>query len=269
MSLAPTVRDWRLASLDLSRCVSGWHVWALLGISDVRQRYKRSRFGQFWITLSMAVFVTGIGLVYGGLFHQKIDEYIPYLAVNMTVWGLISSVVNDSNTAFIEASGYLRQEALPKTSFVMRILVRNFVAFAHNLIIVPIVFAVFLVVPGWEALLAIPGLVLVLVAVFLIALMLGILSTRFRDLPQIVSNVVQLAFFITPVMWKIEQLGDRGPPVLALNPLAVLMRLVSEPLLGRVPPAWVYGLALLYVLLLAALSWPLFARFRARIVYWL
>lgn len=269
MSLRPSARDWRLAALDLVRCFQSWHVWLLLGLSDVRLRYKRSRFGQFWITFSMAIFVAGIGVVYGILFRMNVREYIPYLAVNMTVWGLISGSIADGTSTFIEAGTYIRQEALPKTAFVMRILVRNLVAFAHNLLIIPVVFLLFLFAPSPVALLAIPGLALIIVATFLSTLALGILCTRYRDLPQIVSNLMQLAFFVTPIMWHVEQLGDHARLLLLLNPFASFLRIVSEPMQGRVPSLATYGIVVGFLVLLFLIAWPLFAKFRARIVYWL
>jgi lipopolysaccharide transport system permease protein len=194
---------------------------------------------------------------------------VPYLAVNMTVWGLISGTITDGSSTFIEAGAYLRQEALPKTSFVMRVLVRNLVAFAHNLLIVPIVYLIFMVVPSPIALLAIPGLALILVATFMSTLCLGLLCTRFRDLPQIVANMLQLAFFVTPIMWHAEQLGRGGDIMLLVNPFAALLRIVSEPMQGRIPALSTYGSVLVYLTLLFVATWPLFARFRARIVYWL
>ena len=263
------VREWRLAALDLRRCFRGGHVWALLGVSDVRLRYKRSRFGQFWITLSMAFFVAGIGVVYGGLFHQNVRSYIPYLAVNMTIWTLIQQTVGDSCNAFIDAAPYLRQEALPKASFIMRVIVRNMVAFAHNLLIIPLVFILFLYQPSPVALLAIPGLMLDLVAVFLASIILALLCTRFRDMPQIVSNLLQLAFFVTPVMWHVEQLGANAFYVEVFNPFAAFLRVVSEPLLGHVPTPRTYGTVFAALGILAAIAWPTFARFRARVVDWL
>ena len=263
------LREWRLAGQDLDRCFRGWHVWALLGVSDIRLRYKRSRFGQFWITLSMAFFVAGIGLVYGGLFHQNVHDYIPYLAVNMTIWALMQTSISESCNAFIEAAPYLRQEALPKASFVMRVMVRNLVAFAHNLLIVPLVFIIFFYAPSPVALLAIPGLLLVLVAVFAASVSLAILCTRFRDMQQIVSNLLQLAFFVTPIMWHVEQLGRNAFYVEVFNPFAAFLRIVSEPLLGHVPALQTYLSVLIYLAILMAIAWPVYAKFRARIVYWL
>ena len=263
------VRDWRLAGQDLTRCFKGWHVWALLGVSDVRLRYKRSRFGQFWITLSMAFFVAGIGLVYGGLFHQNVHDYIPYLAVNMTIWTFIQTSITESCTAFIEAAPYLRQEALPKASFIMRVLVRNLVAFAHNIIIIPLVYLIFLYEPSPVALLAIPGLLLGLIGVGAAASCLAIFCTRFRDMPQIVGNLLQLAFFVTPVMWHVEQLGQNAFYVEVFNPFAAFLRIVAEPLLGHVPALQTYLSVIIYLGIMFMIAWPLFARFRARIVYWL
>ncbi len=263
------VREWRLAGSDLVRCFKGWHVWALLGVSDIRLRYKRSRFGQFWITLSMAFFVAGIGAVYGGLFHQNVHDYIPYLAVNMTIWTLMSTTITESCQAFIEAAPYLRQEALPKSTFIMRVMVRNIMAFGHNVIIIPLVFIVFLYPVGPVAFLALPGLLLVLAGVFMASISLALLCTRFRDMPQIVGNLLQLAFFVTPIMWHVEQLGPNAFYVEVLNPFAAFLRIVAEPLLGHVPAPQTYLTVMISLCVLTVIAWPVFAKFRARIVYWL
>lgn len=262
-------REWRLAWQDLARCFRNWHVWALLGVSDIRLRYKRSRFGQFWITLSMAFFVAGIGAVYGGLFHQDVHQYIPYLAVNMTIWTLIQTSISESCQAFIEAAPYLRQEALPKSTFIMRVMVRNLMAFGHNVIIIPLVFILFQYRPSFVALLAIPGLLLVLAGVFMASIILALLCTRFRDMPQIIGNLLQLAFFVTPIMWHIEQLGTKAFYVEVLNPFAAFLRVVSEPLLGHAPAPQTYFTVLVSLGVLTLVALPIFAKFRARIVYWL
>lgn len=249
--------------------MKAWQIWSLMGVSDIRQRYKRSRFGQFWITLSMAVFVAGIGLVFSMLFNQSVAEYVPYLAVNYIIWTFMSGVVSDSTSAFVQGAVFLRQENLPKSIFVMRVIVRNLIALAHNIIIVPPVFLFFGVKPTWAIFLMIPGFLLMLVAAYLVTLMCGILCTRFRDLPQIIANLLQLAFFMTPIMWRIDQLGGQGWWVTHLNPFAIFLRIVADPIRGRIPETLDYVSALIVIAGLLAITWPLFARFRARIVYWL
>lgn len=190
------------AWLDVKEGLQSWRLWWLLGIGDIRQRYRRSRLGQFWITLSVAIFVTVIGVVYAAIFRQPITQYLPYLATTFVVWGLISGIVNDSAMAFVQAEGYLRQQSLPKTSFVLRVLTRNVVAFGHNVVILPVVYLLFGILPSWTWLLALAGLAMILVAGSLGGLTCAILCARFRDLPQIIQNIMQVAFFVTPVTWQ-------------------------------------------------------------------
>ncbi|WP_439577388.1 ABC transporter permease [Elioraea sp.] len=268
-SLRPSRRDWRLAATDLVRGAQAWPTWVLLGASDIRQRYRRSRIGQFWITISLAVFVASIGSIYALLFRQPAGEYIPTLAVNFVVWSFISGTITDSTATFVQAAGYLRQDALPKTIFVLRALSRNVIILAHNVIVIPVVFLLFLVMPNAAVLLVIPGLVLLLAAGFAAVLIFSILSTRFRDLPQIIQSLLQIAFFLTPVMWRPEQLPDSARFIVDVNPFAAFLRIVAEPILGRVPDALAYANALAVTAILFALALPLFARFRARIVYWI
>ncbi len=151
----------------------------------------------------------------------------------------------------------------------MRVMVRNLVALGHNLIIVPLVFVVFLYAPSPVAFLAIPGLLLVLASVFMAAITLALLCTRFRDMPQIVGNLLQLAFFVIPIMWHVEQLGPNGVYVDTFNPFASFIGVVSEPLLGHVPAPQTYMSAFIALGVLILIAWPCFAKFRARIVYWL
>jgi lipopolysaccharide transport system permease protein len=259
----------RLALLDIRQGFEAWRVWWLLGIGDIRQRYRRSRIGQFWITLSVAIFILAIGTVYSAILQQPISQYLPYLATTYVTWTLISGIIIDSTTAFIQAENFLRQQALPKSTFILRILVRNFASYGHNLIVLPVVYLVFGVAPAWTWFAALGGLVLIAVAGFLAALICAMLCTRFRDLPQIVQNIIQVAFFISPITWQVEVLGEHSRAWVYLNPFAAFLRVVSEPLLGRLPDLLTYASVAGSIIALALIAWPLFVRCRQRIVYWL
>jgi ABC-type polysaccharide/polyol phosphate export permease len=264
-----TSRNWQFARTDFRKGVAAWPIWLALGLSDIRQRYRRSRLGQFWISLSTAIFIVGIGVLYSVLFKFPLHEYLPYLTVNFVVWSFMAGMINDSTVAFVEASAYLRQDALPKTVYIMRVLVRNLTAFAHNLVIVLPVFLVFGVKPNVNLLLALPGLALLLIAAFLTVLASSLLCTRFRDFPQAIQSMLQIAFFATPVMWSPTQMGDMGWYFSHLNPFAIFLSLVAEPIRGNVPDASIYLGACIVIGLLLVFAWPLFVRYRASVVYWL
>ena len=260
---------WTGFARDLAESFQRWQLWWLLGYNDVRQRYRRSRVGQLWITISMGIFIVAIGPVYALLFNTELKEFLPYLTVNIVVWGFISSMINDACTAFIQADGYIRQERLPKIGFLYRILVRNFLILGHNALLIPLVFMAFGKPVGSVALLAIPGLIIVTVNCLLMALFLATICARFRDFPQIVTNVVQVAFFLTPIFWQKKQILTDYHFVVDYNPFASLLSVVSSPILGKVPTMFEYGMCLVMTLVVGLVAVPFFARFRARIVYWL
>src|SRR6187402_1914554 len=83
-------------------------------------------------------------------------------------------------------------------------------------------------------LLVIPGLVLVSLNGLWVGLLLGMLCVRFRDIPQIIANVIQLLFFLTPILWKPDQL-TQGRAFVEANPFHHFVSLIREPLLGVAP----------------------------------
>ncbi len=260
---------WSSFAWDFTESFKRWQLWWLLGYNDVRQRYRRSRVGQLWITISMGIFVIAIGPVYAILFNTELKEFLPYLTVNIVVWGFISSMINDACTAFIQSDGYIRQERIPKIGFLYRILVRNFLILGHNALLIPLVFLAFGKSVEPVVFLAIPGLIIVTVNCLLMALFLATICSRFRDFPQIVSNVVQVAFFLTPIFWQRKQILADYHFVVDYNPFASLLSVVSSPILGKVPTMFEYGMCLVMALVVGLVAIPFFARYRARIVYWL
>ncbi len=262
-------RDLRLAWLDLATAAKRWRLTVHLAWLDVRQRYRRSVLGPIWLTVSVAFQIAAMGLVYGELFHQDVSHYLPRLAFGLTMWGLISSMVADGCMCFILAESFLKQEALPKSMFPARVVLRSLMVFAHNLVVLLVVIVIFLPLPGWIALLALPGLALIAINGMWVGLVVGLLCTRFRDLPPIVGSFMQVAFFLTPVIWVPETLHGKWWWLVSLNPFASFLSIVTDPLLSVPTPASNWLLALVVTLAGWTTAMLLFGRFRARITYWL
>jgi lipopolysaccharide transport system permease protein len=252
---------------DISGGMARWRLALALARLDIRNRYRGSVLGPFWLTVSTAVMMTTIGLLYSTLFNLPLADYLPYLAVSLLVWNMLNQIVTDAGNSLIVSEGVIRQVPLPYIVHVMRFVLRNAIVAAHSLPLIPAVFLVFGVVPGWEALLAIPGLALLFLNAFAGGLFLGMVCARFRDIQQIVASLMQLAFFLTPVIWKPELLGERQA-LLPLNPFFVLIETVRGPLLAGGASWLVWLAALAYTAAACALAFAFFVRFRARIAFW-
>jgi ABC-type polysaccharide/polyol phosphate export permease len=269
ISTSPEQKALGRAVDDLLDGARRWRIWSVLAMFDIRARYRRSKLGQFWITISMAVMICALGIVYSAIFRVPLDSYLPLVAVSFIVWGLIASLINDGSTVFIDSETYLRSSPLPKSMFIFRMLARVALMFAHNLILVPIVLLIFLITPTWASLLFVPAFLLTILNGLWVSLVLGTLCARFRDLPPIVASVVQIAFFVSPVMWGRPQLGPENHVLVDWNPIAVFLELMREPLLGRAPDLrwWAAGIGITVLGFMIAL--PFFARFRSRIAYYI
>lgn len=259
----------RNAATDLAQALKTWRIWVLLGTNDIRQRYRRSKLGQFWITGSVAVLVAGLGIVYSAIFHQPIDEYLPYVAAGFVVWYLITALINDGCNAFLESERYAKQLTVPLSVYPLRTWFRCLFIFAHNVIIIPFIWLIFFVPIGWSSLLAIPGLFLIALNGLWMILLLGTLCARFRDLPQLVSSCIQVIFFVTPVMFRPDQLPSTGRAAMGLNPFAALLAMARDPLIGRVPSALEYKLVIGMLLFGWAMALLVYGKYRTRITYWL
>ncbi|HKR40899.1 MAG TPA: ABC transporter permease [Paraburkholderia sp.] len=257
----------KLALVDLKCSITSWRLWTLLGWLEVRQRYARSRVGPFWLTISMGVMIGSIGVVWGTLFGQKMSDYLPFLATSLVMWNAFAQMIQEGSVAYINSGTYIRQASTPKLIYQLQVIWRNLVVLAHNFVIVAALLAIF-GVKNWEALpLFIPGLALYLLNAMWIGMLAGLLSARFRDLPQIIAALVQVAFYVTPIIYRPTSL-NRFSFIVEWNPLAYLIEIVRAPLIGQVPSmlTWVVTAGM------ALVGWPIAlavtGRYLKRIPYW-
>ncbi len=259
----------RMALRDLRAAIGQWRLCTVLAWLDIKLRYRGSVLGPFWLTLSTAAMVGAMGFLYAALFHMDLHDYLPYLALSLVLWGFVGAVIGDACQTFTASEGMIRAMRLPFTLYGGRIVLRNVLVLAHNLVVIVVVFAIFRIAPRPTALLALPGFAFWLIDGLALCLLLGAVCARFRDIPPIVDSVLQMIFFVTPVIWKPEAVGPTRQWLLPYNPFFSLLEVVRAPLLGAVPSAAVYISAIGSSLLLWALAWLLFARVRGRIAFWL
>jgi ABC-type polysaccharide/polyol phosphate export permease len=252
---------------DLSEAARRGSLWGRLAWQDVLLRYRRSALGPFWLTLSMGLMVGALGIIYGDLFKVDMNDYLPYLTVSLLIWNLIQSCISDGCQTFIEAEWIIRQINLPLSMFPFRVVCRNIIIFAHNLVIYLAILLIFPIHVGWVTLAAIPGLLLLLVNALWCSTLLGMLSARFRDLPQIVASILQIAFFATPVIWRVNLINNKL--LVDLNPFYHFIELVRAPLLGQ-SATLVSWLVVAGITIVGCVSTFLFYRsHRTRIAFWI
>lgn len=292
----PASRSFQRAFEDLKAGTATRELWSHLGWQDIKQRYRRSVLGPLWITISMGVTAIGLGLLYSQLFGAAIPTFLPYITVGFIVWHFIIGCLQEGTGSFIENNDLIKHLPAPLTVYALRTVWRLTIMFGHNLIVYFIIVAIFfgaLSQPGytimeeggvgqpglgWSAVLAIPAFVLVAINGVWVVLCFGISSTRFRDIPQVVTALSSLLFFMTPIVWSTDILhvrfqhepGEAGwrHLIYELNPVYHFVEIIRSPMIGNEQNwhSWAvvggitvvgWGLAILIM-----------RNYRARVAYW-
>lgn len=255
-------------SNDIWVAMRNMHVWATLGWHDIRQRYRRSVLGPFWFTLSTFIMIGVLGLLYSELFKLDLVTYLPYLGVGLVLWQYLSTTIIEGANGLIGASFLIKQIRMPASIHLCRIVWRNFCILLHSLPVLLILTLALGNRPGLSFLLVIPGLFLLVLTGLWMSIVLSILCLRFRDILPIVTNILQVAFFFTPIMWSPDLLKERAW-IAHYNPLYHLIEIVRAPMNGQPidPVSWLWAIGMVVVGF--ALAQVLMKAKRHKLSYWL
>lgn len=264
-----TGHEFSLAFADLRASIQKLDLSWSLAWHDVVSRYRGSILGPLWITLSMAFMVLGIGFLYSELQHISLIETLPFVALGIVFWGTISLVIIEGCDTFVVASSMLSQTSLPIFTFIWRTVLRNLVVLGHHAVIIV---AVLIYFGFWRTMnlpLAVVGLFLTLLNVSWISLAAAITSARFRDIPQIVTSIMQFSMFMTPVFWRPDSRSAIMGAVLNFNPFFHMLDSIRGPLLGGHPQPISYLILTVMAVVGWALTFCIFALTRRQIVHYL
>ncbi|WP_249676167.1 ABC transporter permease [Acidocella sp. C78] len=267
-------RGWgQRTSLALADLAEGARLWQLvwtLAFYDIKLRYRGSALGPFWLTISTGVQVGAMAFLYGVLFHTDIHTYLPYLAISLVLWTYLNTLISEGSTCFTQTDTLIKGTRMPFSVHAARNVVRNTIVLGHNLIVIVVVFLIMGVHQSLYSLLAIPALALWMIDALAISLLMGALCARFRDLPQIILSVMQIAFFITPVIWYAKVLDSHpiGRLLVDLNPFYPILEILRAPLLGTPVSTRLVLAAIGVSALLVGVAAIGFARMRGRVAYW-
>jgi ABC-type polysaccharide/polyol phosphate export permease len=254
---------------DLREGLGKWRLYHLIGSGDLRRRYARSRIGRLWVTLSTGLSIFIMAFIWSTLFKMTLSEMLPFMAVSLILWQFFSGIMSDSVRIFTSSSHLLLNQRMVCSTLVLASIYRNIITFLYNLIIIPIVFVAYSVPIGLELLLIFPGLMLVTITSVWVSYVLGALCARFRDLPNIINSVMQLAFYITPVLWKPDFIGEDRKWVMQYNPFTYFLNIMRSPIMREPFSMFDWSIAALITFTGLLFSLIFIGKYRRQILYWI
>lgn len=243
-------------------------LWWRLGLDQTASRFQRSVLGPFWMACNLLVIAFALAFVVSMLMGVDMSKSYPQVVAGLLAWSLVGTTIAEAQAIFLYNAGLMQSQRLPLTFYVFLHAQKAATNFLFQLIAFWAVMLVMqkFVTPHWTL---IPAVALMLLVVCFQGFIIAIPSTRFRDVAYMMSYVVQLLFYVTPVFWTVDHMSAKSRQWIELNPLTHQVDLLRAPLLGHAPAAsdWIWVLGTTGALALIALT--LLAVFRKRVVFWL
>jgi ABC-type polysaccharide/polyol phosphate export permease len=209
-------------------------------------------------------------LFFGAVLKEYLQGYVDYLTIGLVVWVFVSSTTVDACAAFARWSPILRYADVPALAIPMSVALRHSVYFAINMTIALFLLAVatdFSVDWSISIKLLAAGAVLIF-ACFALAALAFLGGGRFRDVTQLVVGVLNVAFLLTPILWKEHFLG-RFDFLAKFNPFRYLIEIIRHSLYGEGSEIEIWFAATLISVASLALAVWLWRRHEPRLRYWL
>lgn len=240
---------WVTGFNDLKSGLKRFDLWSALAAEDLQQRYTRAGLGMFWIGISYAVFLTVYIAIFGPLAGDEMPERVIYITTGFLVWQYMSSAVTDGLHVFIRNAHWIRASRLPYSVFCFQSFANLIINFCYTLAVSVAVLVYFrsgfsentsVITLASSCL----GLLNVLISAIWIQIIVGIICLRFRDFLHFVTSVIRIGFFLTPVIWEGERLGELGKWIETLNPLTYYIEVVRGPILDGVVSSSAWAIVL-------------------------
>ncbi len=206
-------------------------LWSRLALTDIEELYKRSVLGMAWVALAFALFIFVKILIFGSI--TIIDEryFSIWLSIGFWVWTLFQSIVVEGSRTFLSARGWILGTKLPLSIYAIQVLTRALIRFSFSLPVVVSLFLFFKWIPTIEWLWSLGGIIAIVINGLWITLFLATLCSRYNDLIHLTQSVMRVMFFVTPILYVPEQMGDRAH-LLIFNPFTHYIAIVRDPIMG-------------------------------------
>lgn len=252
------------------------YFWMALVQNDLRTRYRRSAIGIGWSLLQPIAMTIVLCAVFCQLFSLSVRDFAPSLLSGLTFWAFMSAVVMQGCQCYFQGESYIRQHPAPLAIYPLR---TTLGAGFHFLLGLGVVLVFIWAVKGFGNLPVLISLVPIFALLFVIgwslSVCMGVLNVMFQDAQHLIEVLMQVMFYVTPIIYppslllsKLEKMNAAW--LVNLNPFAVLLELIRQPLLHGQMPSWtICGLSSLIALVTVSVASLVLWRYEKRLIFYL
>jgi ABC-type polysaccharide/polyol phosphate export systems, permease component len=200
---------------------------------DLRTRYKQSVLGFLWTFINPIFQLVIYSVVFGLIMDVKIENYSIYLFVGLVPWLFCSSSLTAGSQCILAQAGLVTKVYFPRIVIPISTVCSNFMNMLFSFIIV--FAALFFFGIGISPALVFLPVIMVIQFFFVLGLVLifSALTVYFRDLEHILGIFTMAWFYITPIIYSMDQIPDRLKPVAYANPMTSITLSYQDILVNK------------------------------------
>jgi lipopolysaccharide transport system permease protein/teichoic acid transport system permease protein len=199
--------------------------------SGLKAENRNSYLGYFWWLLDPLLNVAVYYFLMVVILGRGGENFPVYLVIGLVTWRWMTTTINTSAKAITRYTAIINQVYLPKTIFPLAVSSTQLFNFCFGLIVIGIFLMIFGVVPGWQ-IIFLPLIILVqLILLLAVGLFLSYICVFIRDIDNIISHILRLFFYASPIIWEGSRLPEKYDLLVAINPVAILINSYRDVLM--------------------------------------
>lgn len=252
---------------DIKRGFSMRNVWMALAKEDIGDQYRRTTFGPLWMLLNYLLLAGTFIVIFGK--GGNIEHHMAYVAIGLFVWLYCSDVINRAVTLFQREESFITGTPLPITIYILRMtmqmMIRALYAGAGCLMLL----AFSDISLHFNMLWSLAGIMLIIFVTPAIITVFAFAGCWFPDLQFVISNLMRLGLFLTPIFWTYTGGDGIRDLVYSYNPFTWFLEIVRAPVLSADFPSFAFGFCVSVGILFWLIALYLIGRYRKEIVFML
>lgn len=244
-----------------------WHLIVQFAVKDFKIRYSNTVLGYVWSVLNPLVFTLAYYVVFSVFIRFEIINYPGYLLLGIVLWNFFSEGTSHGATSLLARGGIVTKIPMRRELVVYAAVLNAMITFVINLAVLALVLWA-TGSPIRSSILMFPIAVLDVVMLTLgVSLLLAPLHVRYHDVGHLWVVLLQLGFWLTPIVYVDTMVPERWRWLVDLNPMARVLSHARESLIWGTwtSPSIVFGTTAFAGLVLLA-GWLVFQRQQRRIV---
>jgi lipopolysaccharide transport system permease protein len=236
-----------------------------LVISDLKTKYSSSVLGFAWSMLNPLLMMIVLYAVFNNVFKSNQEHYAFYLLIGMTTWRFFANSTTMAIYSIVGKANLVTKIYIPREILTLSVVISALISSILEFVVLIIILIIFGIVVSSKILIFPLLYVFYLPIVYGVSLILASLYVYFRDLNHIWEVMIQIGFFLSPIVYPMSTIPEEYKFYYMLNPITRLIEMYRDVLLyNTIPSATDFGLVLIFGIFVLVFGSLLFKKLSRR-----